>query len=187
MINKKTFFASIRQSLFGGSMSLSQVKGILAILTEWERRGLTDKRWLAYMLATTFHEVAGTMQPIEEYGRGRNKMYGRAGKNGKVFYGRGLVQLTWASNYIVMGKVLGIDLFNKPELALHLDIAVKILFEGMIRGLFTGRKLSDYFNHKTDNVIQARRIINGVRRGEILPDKTILIAGYYEKFLKALQ
>lgn len=37
-----------------------------AILSEWEARGLLDKRWLAYMLATAFHETGSRMQPVRE-------------------------------------------------------------------------------------------------------------------------
>ncbi len=36
------------------------------------------------------------MQPIEEYGRGKGRKYGApAGPYGKIYFGRGYVQLTW--------------------------------------------------------------------------------------------
>ena len=42
------------------------------ILNEWEENlPNADDRWLAYMLATAFHETARTMQPIREFGAGR--------------------------------------------------------------------------------------------------------------------
>ena len=175
----------MRQSLFGGKLTVSQVRGMEAILNEWERRDLTDIRWLAYMLATTYHETARTMQPIEEYGKGKGKRYGRIDpKTGHAYYGRGFVQLTWASNYITMGKILGVDLYNNPSLALKEDVATQILFEGMLtaksfRGDFTGRSLEQYFNATSDDPYNARRIINGL-------DKAKLIAGYHQKFLVAL-
>ncbi|QRY66230.1 hypothetical protein JVX98_03875 (plasmid) [Ensifer sp. PDNC004] len=43
---------------------------MIAILDEWDRRQSTgkvlDNRWLAYMLAITFHETVATMQPVTE-------------------------------------------------------------------------------------------------------------------------
>lgn len=41
------------------------------------------------------------------------------------------------------------------------DVAAFVMFEGMINGTFIGEKLSDYFNAKTTDWINARRIING--------------------------
>lgn len=180
MINRKKFFDSIRSSLFGGKLTISQVKGILTILNEWEARRLSNLSWLAYMLATTFHETARAMQAIEEFGKGEGRAYSKLDyTTGERYYGRGFVQLTWKRNYEEMGKLLGVDLVNNPDLALRTDIATKILFEGMIRGMFTGRKLSDYFGAKNDWV-NARKIINGL-------DKAPLISGYGEKFYTALR
>jgi hypothetical protein len=57
--------------------------------------------------------------------------------------------------------------------------AALILFDGSIDGWFTGAKLGDYFNDAKDDAYNARRVINGT-------DKADLIAGYHEKFLAAL-
>lgn len=182
-INRKKFYDHVR-SVFG-SLKQSQVDGFEAILNEWEQSGLTDLRWLAYMLATTWHETAATMQPIEEYGRGKGRPYGKADPvTGHAYYGRGYVQLTWGYNYKKMGKILGIDLYNKPELALYANIATKILFEGMTTGKsfagdFTGKHLGNYFNKVKEDWVNARRIINGT-------DKAKLIASYGLKFYDAL-
>jgi len=54
MINRKFFFDQVRISLFNGKLTLSQVKGLEAILNEWEAgNSKKDDRWLAYMFATT--------------------------------------------------------------------------------------------------------------------------------------
>lgn len=186
MINRKNFYDGVRQSLFGGKLLQSQVAGMEAILREWEARPLTDLRWLAYMLATTYHETARTMQPIEEYGKGKGRSYGKIDpRTGYAYYGRGFVQLTWKTNYKKMGDLLGLDLVKNPKLALREDVATMIMFEGMLtaesfRGDFTGRSLEQYFNSKTDDPVNARRIINGL-------DKAQMIAGYHHKFLNALQ
>lgn len=186
MINRKNFYDQVRDKLFNGKLSQQQVEGMEAILNEWESRDeLTDLRWLAYMLATVYHETARTMQPIEEYGKGRGRPYGIKDKRtGKIYYGRGLVQLTWYDNYVKMGLILGIDLKFHPELALDMNIAVKILFEGMTKALsnfgdFTGRSLEHYFTETKEDWYNARRIINGV-------DRASDVAEYGKIFHKAL-
>src|SRR5262245_30152095 len=68
--DRKLYFDSVRPSLFAGKMNQQQVDGQNAILSEWEdEQPAEDLRWLAYPLATTLHETASTMWPIEEYGK----------------------------------------------------------------------------------------------------------------------
>ena len=129
-------------------------------------------RQAAYMLATAKHETAGTFAPIEEYGKGKGLPYGKPDrKTGLVYYGRGYVQLTWAKNYQTMGTVLGLPLYTQPELALQYDAAYKIMSHGMTHGSFTGVGLSRYINDQKTDYVNARKIINGI-------DKSELIAGY---------
>lgn len=191
-MNTKTFYDSIRATLFTGSISTAQFKGLEAILLEYDRLCVNDPRKLAYILATAYHETAKTMQPIAEYGRGKNYDYGKKLKMSrkpyttpdKIYYGRGFVQLTWYENYANMGKLLGVDLLNNPDLAMTMDIAIKILFEGMLKGKssfgdFTGKSLEDYFTTTKTDPLNARRIINGM-------DAADKIKGYYDLFYKAL-
>lgn len=179
MINREMFFDKLRQTVFHGSISQKQVDGINTILDEWEKRSLPNVIWLAYILATTYHETASTMQPIEEYGKGKSRPYGKINpETGYAYYGRGYVQLTWDYNYKNMGKLLQVDLYHDPKLALVPAIAVQIMFEGMIRGLFTGKRLGDYFNEHKEDWYEARRIINGI-------DKADLIAKYALYFFEA--
>lgn len=191
-MNRQIFISEINSALFSGRISQRQIEGTSFKLTAWEQSGLKDLRWLAYMLATSYHETARTMQPIEEYGRGKGRPYGNKlrmdrspyDSPDKLYYGRGDVQLTWYENYERMGKLLGIPLLEQPELALRPDISAKIMIEGMTkgksnRGDFTGVSLENYFNAAKDDPVQARRIINGL-------DKANLIAGYYYKFLSAI-
>lgn len=161
MIDRDKFFAAVRSNPFSGKMTQQQVDGCNAILNEWEaRKDFTDPRWLAYMLATAKWETAHTMHPVEEIGRGQGMQYGVPVK-GQVYYGRGYVQLTWATNYARMAALTGADLVNHPELALDPKIAAAIMFEGMRAGLFTGVGLPRYFNDHVDDPVNARRIING--------------------------
>lgn len=168
MINRKSFYDLIRP-FFGGKIDQSQVDGIECILTYWDDQGYKDLRWLAYILATAYHETAKTMEPVKEYGRGKGHPYGEPDvKTGKTYYGRGYVQLTWSYNYAKFSKILGIDLLNDPELACDKSVAVKILFTGMINGMFTGKGLAKYFNEEQTDWIEARRIINGKDRAELI-------------------
>lgn len=177
MINRSFFFSQVRLSLFSGSLRQSQVDGLTAILDEWEAsHARRDDRWLAYMLATAHHETDRTMQPIEEYGKGKGRAYGNPDPaTGLRYYGRGFVQLTWKPNYERMSAVVGVDLVRKPERALELPVATTILFTGMIKGMFTGKKLADYFSPGVESWRNARRIINGT-------DKADLIAAHAQRY-----
>lgn len=178
-MNRKVFYDAMRQTLFG-QITQRQVDGLETVLNEWESRGLDDLRWLAYILATTYHETAHTMQPIEEYGKGRKHDYGKPdGETGKCYFGRGYVQLTHKRNYQTFSDRMGIDLVQTPDLALEPEHAVKILFDGMVNGLYTGVGLSKYFGKLTDWE-NARRIVNGT-------DRMQDIAGYAKAFYSALQ
>ena len=129
-------------------------------------------RQVAYMLATAKHETANTFAPIEEYGKGKGLPYGQPDPvTGLVYFGRGYVQLTWARNYKSMGKALNLPLFLHPDLALRYDVAYKIMSYGMTHGTFTGVALRRYINEGKTDYQNARKIINGT-------DKADLIAGY---------
>ncbi|MBI1690545.1 hypothetical protein [Methylorubrum sp. DB1722] len=180
-LNRAAFYAAVRASLFGGRLKASQVAGMDAIFDA--APSLLGTTSLGYSLATTFHETARTMQPIEEYGRGKGKSYGPTG-----FWGRGFVQLTWETNYAKATtrlRQLGIlradeDLVKTRKLAMRLDVAAAILFYGMLEGWFTGKKLADYFGGGRYEPVGARRIINGT-------DKDELIAGQCGLFVDALR
>ena len=151
-------------------------------LDEWEKSwAKSDDRWLAYMLATAHHETDRTIRPIAEYGKGKGHPYGKPGKDGQPAYGRGYVQLTWDYNYEKADAKLGLKgaLIKNYELALRPDIAAAVMFYGMTEGWFTGKKLSSYFNKTTEDWVNARRIINGL-------DKANLIAGYAKNYYAAI-
>lgn len=192
-MDRHIFFEEIGRSLFNGRLSPGQRSGMVVKLNAFDRQGIADDRWRAYMLATSYHETARAMQPVEERGKGKGRPYGEKRKhNGapyahpdKLYYGRGDVQLTWYENYKKMGALLGIPLLTYPELALDPDISAAIMIEGMTRGIsnrgdFTGVSLEDYFNDRVDDPVNARRIVNGLDRAD-------RIAGYYRKFLAALK
>lgn len=166
-----------------GALKPSARGGLDALLAAVEADpDVSDVRWLAYMFATVKHECAGTWLPIEEYGKGKGRKYGvpvtvtdpQGRQYTNVYYGRGYVQLTWDYNYRGMGNALNNRLLYEPELALNADVAYRIMSHGMRRGSFTGRKLADYINAEKTDYVNARKIINGL-------DKAELIAGYAVK------
>jgi hypothetical protein len=169
MFDRKKFFDVVRHAPFEGTLSHGQVDGLNNILDEWERRKLAELRWLANMLAQTYHETAATMQPIREHG---SEAYLR----GKPYYpwvGMGLIQVTWEHNARKFGA-------TRPEDLLAWPVALRALFDGMITGMFTGKKLADYFNERIDDPYNARRIVNGL-------DRAAEIASYHAAFLSALK
>jgi len=143
-----------------------------------EAFGLKLNTQIAYILATVFHETNGTMEPVREAywltekWRKQNLRY-------FPFYGRGLSQITWRSNYEKFSKILGVDLVTNPDVVLRPDISLKILVYGFKHGTFTGHKLEDHVNATKTDFINARRCINGT-------DKASLIEGYAFKYLSKL-
>jgi putative chitinase len=183
MIDRDAYFDKVRDSMFSGAMTQQQVDGQNVILALWDYQAtgtpMRDLRWLAYMLATVYHECATKMWPVIEYG---NTAYLES-REYWPYIGRGFVQLTWEENYDKASAALGLiddrDLVDFPNMALDSLIAARIMFRGMAEGWFTGHKLGDFFSDEDDDPEGARLIIN--------PDKNgAMIAGYYNKFLDAL-
>ena len=181
-IDHTKLFDGLRAGMHGGSLSEAQVASYEAILYAARTHGVTDPQHLAYIFGTTRGEVGATMQPVREIGRGKGRRYGIPDPvTGEVYFGRGFVQLTWAENYRKLGKRLGIPLFEDPDLALKPETAAKILVIGMVEGIFTGKKLSDYINDRGTNYREARRIINIMDRA----DEFAELARRYEAVIRA--
>lgn len=195
-INDAFFFDNVRRTLFDGGLNAKQKSGLSTILSEWKAEyAKSDDRWLAYALATAHHETGRTMQPIKEWGRESYffDMYDKDGLrpdvakqlgntqpgDGARFPGRGYVQLTGRTNYAYWGARLKKDLTGNPDLVKVPAIAVFILFHGMEEGRFTGKKLSDYLSGGKTDWKNARRIINGV-------DKADLIASYAVRYYASI-
>lgn len=171
-----------------GPFNQSQINGLEILLHNFQQGSVSNPKWIAYMLATVWHETAFTFYPIDEYGSNEyfEKRYGyqtKVGRNlgnlhpndGAKYHGRGYVQLTGRYNYTKVGQLLQLDLTAEPDLVKHPKIAHQILTQGMIDGWFTGKRLKDYITINKVDYINARRIINGL-------DKAKQIAEYAEKF-----
>lgn len=185
-MDRAKFLAAVRSPL--SVSKKAQVQGIDAILDEAERRG-TPLAHLAAILAEAHHETGGQFQPVSEnlnysakrltevwpsrfptlaaaapYGNNpqklANKVYGgRLGNTGPndgwLYRGRGMAQITGKTNYAKFG------LAGAPDKAAEMSTAIRILFDGMTEGIFTGRKLKDYDTADGYRYAASRAIING--------------------------
>lgn len=196
-MEKAKFYAALRRKdsgVFGTRLSTKQVESLEIIIDEGVRRKLPLKH-LAYVLATPYHEVGTSLQPIAEnlnystaariravwpsrfktnaaaqpYVKNPQKLAnfvygGRLGNTGPndgfTYRGRGFPQTTGKENYERSGKIVGVDLVAKPERMLDPKIAAVTMIESMMRGLYTGKKLSDFINNQTTDYRGARAIIN---------------------------
>lgn len=183
-INREIFFKGCRERF--GKLNQSQVDGLNYLIECFEKSRLINRLTeFAYILATIKHETAETYQPISERGAWNYFKYliGKLGiktlAEANLYKGRGYVQLTGKINYMTFAELLGIDFITKPELAQEKLYAWMILEIGMTRGLFTGKKLANYFRESGWDFFNARRIINRL-------DKASTIAGYANDFFEIL-
>lgn len=163
---------------------------LFQVFNEQNSIGGTSPVNIAYLLATSWHETAYTMMPIKEYGSNAYLSKYDTGRlaralgntpeadgDGQLYAGRGHVMITGKSNYRKFSALLGIDLLKNPNLALNLKVSADILTVGSLKGMFTGKQLSDYIKYgKESEFVGARRVINGT-------DKAAAIAKHAVKFV----
>lgn len=156
------FFDDLGRAL-GKRLTDVQKKSVTAILQAIDEFEISNPNKVAYILGTCWHE--SLFKPIKEIrakpGTEVWKMQNRYWDSG--YYGRGFAQITWRKNYAKFSAILGVDLVGTPDQALDVDIAAKILVQGMAQGLFTGVGLDRYFEEgKPPKWITARKIVNGL-------------------------
>lgn len=202
-MDRALFYAGLRKrdsGLFTASLTQSQVDGLERLLNVWERYYASDPiEFLAYNLATSYHETGKTMQPITERGpRSYFDKYEPGTKLGKQlgntesgdgyrFRGEGDVQNTGRANAARATRELnakfnlGVDLVRNPEKRGDPFISAHSLFLGNKEGWWTGRKLGDYIKPglKLD-FVGSRFVVNG-------NDRAQLIAAYATQFLSILK
>lgn len=191
-INRERFYQAYRE-YFGDIKTNKSVEAINALLNTFEISELKIKaveKW-AYMLATVRHECGPAMLPITEnlnYSAKRlmqvwpsrfptterakqyaynpqklgNHVYGLRLGNGQLegfkYRGRGFIQITGYDNY----KKFGIE--QDPDKALDVEIGASILYSGMIKGLFTGRKLAGSITGNKTDYYNARGVVNADKK-----------------------
>ncbi len=208
-INRSFFHEHVAETLYGGHMSFAQVDGHNALLDYWEmHHSEMDDRWLAYILATAYHETGRALQPVEEnlrYGAQRllvvfpsrftpeqarayaghsekiaNRVYGGRLGNGNEASGDG-----WRYRGRGLVQITGRDNYGKfgleddPARALDPGTAIRLLVEGMIGGKYTGKSLADYLHGDEADWVNARKIINKL-------DRATDIAGYARRYYASI-
>jgi putative chitinase len=205
------FYSDLRASdaVFGGRLTADQVAGVQALIEVGA--GRLPRAWMAYVLATAYHETGHVMVPVRERGSGRDadrdglddylEQYDTGAKaarlgntpeadgDGVRYAGRGQVQLTGTANYAratTRLRALGVlaeseDLTATPDLVLEPFVGAVITVLGMLEGWFTGRKLRDHLP-----AAPTRAQYREARRIVNGMDRADLIAGYALAFDAAL-
>ncbi|RWX76158.1 hypothetical protein EPK99_20390 [Neorhizobium lilium] len=199
-MNRSFFFDHLSDALYRKGLSQAQVNGHEAVLDYWEaHHAHEDDRWLAYSLATAFHETGRTLLPVVEnlnytaerllvvfpsrftpeearrYARRperiANRVYGGRLGNGPEASGDG-----WRYRGRGLVQITGRSNYGKfglagePDRALEPRTAVRILVEGMIAGRYTGKSLASYFHGDEADWVNARKIINALDRASDIAD-----------------
>ena len=174
-------------------------EGLRFIINKLKSSSIQSPRQQAYVIATIKLETNYTYEPVVEgYWLGANrirKLFKYYQLNNPkalktifphgyypTYEGRGYVQVTHDFNYQMFSNKLGLDLVHNPDLALEPETAWKICELGMTQGLFTGKKLSDYFTEDETHWYDARRIINGTDRAKQFADTARIIYEIMEGF-----
>lgn len=163
---------------------LQQLTGMIDGDFRWE-----DPRHVAYFLATTYHETAHSFRPRVEIGKreyfnryeGKKNLGNYIAGDGFRFRGRGYVQITGRRNYDLFAELLSLPLLVNPDLACDPKVAYEIATFGMVRGLFTGKKIRDYIHDSECSYVEARRVINGLDKAELIAE----YARKIEPFMRA--
>lgn len=117
---------------------------------------------VCHLLAQAAHESA-SYRTLEEYASGK-EYEGRADLgnvvkgDGERYKGRGIFQLTGRSNYRKIGKLIGMDLENNPDLAESPEVSVLTALE-----YWKGRGLNAFADK--DDILTITHRINGGENG----------------------
>jgi hypothetical protein len=182
-MNRSAFYNAIRSKI---GLTVQNVQGFEKVLDYAETRG-SRVNDLAYVLATGFWETNQTMHPVVE-AYWMSEAWRRKNLRYYPWHGRGLIQTTWENNYKRMGQEIGVNLTRNPDLLLEWRYALPALFVGMEKGLYTGKKMSDYIDDIDESDSEdlrefkmARRIVNGTDKATAIGE----LALTFEKGLRA--
>ena len=203
--NEGAFYDFLRDNrMLGPKISHDEFTGCDIIIKACHSAGWGIS-WVAYALATAYHETAHTMMPIKEKGGEAyfTRMYDIRGSrpskarelgnltpgDGALYAGRGYPQTTGKDNYkkatVALNKLgFDIDLVADPDLMMTPAVAAATMISGMEEGWFTTRKLPDDLPRRglasLRQFVMSRDVING-------SDDDDQIAAYAIDFQMGLQ
>ena len=188
-MNSNAFFQTLRGSKQFPALTTRQVQGIQVLIDVWAQwyairypieyliaalaQVGRETGYRMYPVMETFASTAGAAaQTLERaYLKGQlpwvKQRYWLADKDGLIWIGRGGIQITHKTNYAKLAKEIGetydidLKLDEDPELAMDPVVAAVIVFEGMTKGLFTGKKLDDFYKNGKMDWAGQRAIVNG--------------------------
>lgn len=173
-INRKTFFAEIKNTVGGyvGEVGAKRIAGIDAILDAFDTEGVTDPRWMAYVLATPMIETGETFAPItESLNYSEASLLSKFGKRITAAqakkYGR---NASHAANQEAIGNIIYGGPWGKTNLGNKLTgDGFKYRGRGLVQT--TGRRLYEIFGYADnpeavgDIKISADIMVRGMRDG----------------------
>lgn len=178
-----------RSGIFKSGYTQKQVDSINAIVSECNKQGVAIPEQVAYILATAWHE--SRLEPIKEWGSDKYLSKYDTGKlakdlgntpeadgDGQFYAGRGFVMITGRANYKKYQDITGYPLLTDPDIALRIDVSAFIIVDGMMNGRFTGRKLGTYVSKSKTDYTNARRVVNGTDKADLIADYARQFEGY---------
>lgn len=186
-IDREFFYAGWR--LHFGKLQQPLVDRVNYLLDKFDASTVFDtKAKISYALATIKRETAETYAPVKEgYWITKNRVQSLynyyyknnraalktifpAGLAGTNYLGRGYVQATHNYNAQKLQNRTGKPYLSNPDLLLEPDNAFEAMEVGMNEGIYTGKKLSNYFTDGAYDFYGARRIINGLDAAKEIAD-----------------
>lgn len=162
--------------------NLSNFRTFRKLLENDNRYNLT-KPQLAYLLATVDYQTGGTFSADSEEPMplGINDPQDIVAQNLRAsgFHGRGYAGLRGKDLYIGLSQVVGQDLVSNPGRLANPQVSYNVLIEGVMNGLFTGKRLDDYINPQKTDFYNARNIMSVDHNGA--KDIMVLANRYLEE------
>lgn len=172
--NWKAFYDAARLTLFSGKITAAQYQRLAPLAEFVCSIGPVLPEQAAYILATAHHET-DRFSTMTEYAtgaayEGRVDLGNTEKGDGMRFRGRGYVQITGRKNYEWGSRASGIDLIANPVAAEDVEVAKRLIVDGMMQGEFTGVGLGRYVNAQKADFFSARKTVNGLDRAETVAD-----------------